>query len=324
MSEQEYRSTMNPSSRAGWRRPRSKSLVFPIVLIVTGVLLLLNNLGIVPWSVWLSLARLWPVVLILLGIDILVGRRHPWLGGGITALMLTVVLGVTVWTSIHDAAVGTAGGALQEKTAAVPISGASNGDVSINVGAGRLDVGALPADSPNLVVATAEVGPGVTLTPRTRLENGVQTATIDLRGGSRDWSFLRGSAGNGLTMNVGLNPRIPESLRFTVGAGQSTVDLSGVPVHALTVNNGAGQVEIHFPAGAGTTTADIQSGAGRLTLVIPPGVGAAIHNASGLVNVQVSDRFHAVSDGYRTADYDSAPNRVDITLHVGVGQVDVR
>lgn len=314
---------MNPSSGAGWR-PRSKSLVFPIVLIVAGVLLLLNNLGIVPWSVWLSLARLWPVVLILLGIDLLVGRRHPWAGAGITTLMLAIVLGVTVWTSFHGGGPSAASGTLQERTVTVPVGGASNGDVSIDVGAGRLDVGALPVNSPNLVVATAEVGPGVSLMPRTRLENGTQTATIDLRGGSRDWSFLRGNAGNGLTMNVGLNPRVPEVLRFTLGAGQSTVDLTSVPVHALSVTNGAGQVEIHFPAAAGTTTADFQSGAGKLTLIIPPGVGATIHNASGLVNLRVSDRFQSMSDGYRTADYDSAANRVDITLHVGVGQVDVQ
>jgi ABC-type polysaccharide/polyol phosphate export permease len=40
-----------------------------ILLICLGIIFLLNNLGILPWTIWLSLWRLWPVLLILAGLQ---------------------------------------------------------------------------------------------------------------------------------------------------------------------------------------------------------------------------------------------------------------
>lgn len=304
-----------------WQRRHGGSLIFPIVLIVAGLILLLNNLGIVPWSVWLSLAQLWPALLILLGIDLLFGRRHPGFGAAIAVTMLVLVVGVAL---VGTARAGSA--ATVEQTETVPLNGATSGVVMVNFGAGQLAVGALPSDSPNLLQLTAALAPGASLPPpATRVENGTETTTVEVKGGAANWGFLGSTARGDADTNILLSQRVPQTLRINLGAGSGNLDLTSVPVHDLTVNLGAGQATIHFPASAGTTTADIRGGAaGQLTLVIPPGVGASIHTTDGLVNVKVSNRFQAVSDGYQTADYGTAANRVDITLHVGVGQIDVQ
>jgi len=59
------------------------SLVGPIILIGLGIVFLLNNLGLLSWSVWEVILRLWPILLIAIGLDILLGRRwaccsSPW------------------------------------------------------------------------------------------------------------------------------------------------------------------------------------------------------------------------------------------------------
>jgi hypothetical protein len=46
-----------------------------VILIGLGVVFLLNNPGILNWSVWDVIFRLWPVLLIAAGLDILIGRR---------------------------------------------------------------------------------------------------------------------------------------------------------------------------------------------------------------------------------------------------------
>lgn len=51
-----------------------RGVVFPIFLITIGILLLLNNAGIVPWSIWQEIWQFWPVLLILLGLQIILGR----------------------------------------------------------------------------------------------------------------------------------------------------------------------------------------------------------------------------------------------------------
>ena len=80
---------MTTSSNHGRPRP---SLAGPIILIGIGVLFLLSNLGLLPSRVWPLLRQLWPVPLILIGIEILVGRRST-VGSVISALFILVVVG---------------------------------------------------------------------------------------------------------------------------------------------------------------------------------------------------------------------------------------
>ena len=72
------------------RDHQRSSLVGPVILIGLGVVFLLNNLGILNWSVWDLVIRLWPVLLVAAGLDILIGRRSTL--GALSSLVLTVVL----------------------------------------------------------------------------------------------------------------------------------------------------------------------------------------------------------------------------------------
>ena len=70
-----------------WHRP---GLVGPVILIFIGGVLLLGNLGLLRVD-WWELWRLWPVALILAGLDIL--ARHSRWGSGLLALGMLVLLG---------------------------------------------------------------------------------------------------------------------------------------------------------------------------------------------------------------------------------------
>ncbi len=64
-----------PSNGGGSRIPLPGRFVIPGVLILLGGLILLGNMGYlgdVDWTYWAK--RLWPVVLILVGIDLLVDK----------------------------------------------------------------------------------------------------------------------------------------------------------------------------------------------------------------------------------------------------------
>lgn len=71
------------------RHRHSTSLLGPLLLIGAGVVFLLNNLGVLPWGVWETLGRLWPLFLIAIGIDLVVGRRKP-------LISLLIILGLVV------------------------------------------------------------------------------------------------------------------------------------------------------------------------------------------------------------------------------------
>lgn len=50
--------------------------VWGLIILFVGVLLLLNNFGIVSRDIWIFLAPFWPVLLILIGIKIILGRSR--------------------------------------------------------------------------------------------------------------------------------------------------------------------------------------------------------------------------------------------------------
>jgi multiple antibiotic resistance protein len=50
-------------------------LVAPFLLIVFGTLFLLNNFGILDWSIWGELWRLWPLIPIAIGLEMVLGAE---------------------------------------------------------------------------------------------------------------------------------------------------------------------------------------------------------------------------------------------------------
>ncbi len=68
-----------------------RGFVGPLILVTIGFILLFNNLGIIPWDIWKTLWRFWPVILILIGIEILV-----CCSGSKITYFLAVLLGVLI------------------------------------------------------------------------------------------------------------------------------------------------------------------------------------------------------------------------------------
>jgi len=65
------------------------------VLIGAGVILLLSNLGYLPWQSWNILWRLWPLLLVAIGIDLLIGRRSM-VGAIVSGLLILLLIGGAV------------------------------------------------------------------------------------------------------------------------------------------------------------------------------------------------------------------------------------
>jgi len=58
---------------------------------------------------------------------------------------------------------------------------------------------------------------------------------------------------------------------------------------------------------------------------VPSGVAARIRASGGLAEIHVDrGRFPRAGGVYQSADYDTAPNRVDIDVEAGVGSVNIR
>ena len=267
---------------------RKSSLFWGVVLVFVGALLLLNSLGIFNVDVW---SLIWPVFLIVLGL---------WSLWGVFAGPCTA---------------GT-----EEVT--IQIEDAKRARLRIRHGAGRLRVDA-GAGAGELV--TGMFGGGLDYRPRREGD----ALTVDMRvpaGGFphiiAPWNWM---GGRGLDWSFGLNREIPLSLDLETGASDMRLDLTDLRVTDLRLQTGASETKLLLPANAGHTRVNINAGAASVKVRVPSGVAARIRAKGGLAEIKVDrNRFPRAGGVYQSPDYDTAANKVDIVIEMGVGSVNVR
>ena len=260
-------------------------LFWGVALSLVGVLLLLNTLGIIRVDVW---GLIWPSVLILIGLSILWGA---------------------VTRPRRDEA----------QQVAIPLDGASKADVRIGFGAGRLVVNG-NAGATEIASGTVEGGfdyqtsrDGDTL--KVRLRNPVEEW----------WPFPWMGGGHRREWTLGLNNQVPLTLDIGAGASESLLDLSNVRVTDLKLDVGASNAELTLPGNAGFTKVGINAGAASVSIRVPAGVAARVRFRGGAASFSADQaRFPRAGKVYQSADYDSAPNKVDIHVDAGAGSVEVR
>lgn len=259
------------------------------LLVLAGLLLLLSNLGIIRVDVW---SLFWPLFLIGLGV---------WLLWGVLVSPEQIPV----------------------EEASIPLQGAARATVRINHGAGQLRVGAGAA--PGVLLAGRFSG-GVKQDSRLQgdlldVDLSVPTQVYPRLAVPWLWTGPRGL----LDWELALNPEVPLALEVRTGASSTRLDLSELNVTDLRLDTGASSTEVTLPAAAGHTRASVRSGAASTVVRIPEGVAARIQTSAGLAEINVAHRFQRVSAGtYESPDYAMAPNRVDLTVETGVGEVSIR
>lgn len=270
---------------------RKSALFWGGILILFGTLLLLQNLDILPLNIW---KLFWPLLLILLGLWTLWGvfapRRAP-----------------------------------ESEQASIPLEGASRARVRVRHGAGRLTINA-GAGSGEL--ATGTFGGG--LEYRAQRDAQADELNVKMRMPRRDDFFFApwtwGGGGRGaLDWSFSLNRDIPLALELKTGASETQLDLTDLRVADLRLQTGASSTDLTLPAQAGHTQVAIEAGAASITIRVPPGVAARVRATGGAASIDVDQsRFPRAGAVYQSADYDTAPNRVEMDIHVGAGSVDIR
>jgi hypothetical protein len=298
------------------RPPRRGGLVGPAVLVALGVVFLLNNLGYLGWGVWETLARLWPVLLIAVGLDLMIGRRSI-LGSALVALLVLAALGTAIWWTGFWLPGGVA---VTSDTISQPLGAAKRADIDIRMGAGRLHVGAL-SESDNLIEGMIAKGSGEQVLRDFAISG--DSATFKLRSQAA-WVFpFRERRGERVEWNLLINRDIPLRLHIDTGAGQATLDLARLQIANLDVNTGVGQTTLTLPQ-QGQMQVRVNGGIGETVVIIPAGMAARIEATTGLGQVHVIGNYQRNGKISISPDFESAANRVDLIVNGGIGSITIR
>ena len=299
------------------QQTRRPPILGPVILITIGILALLHNFGQLPANFWQTVWRLWPLLLILLGIEILIGQlRLPWGVSMLLALLLIVaaVAGVLylAWWMPEERAVSTG----EMEHLEQPLQGAKLSVVSLSFGAGTLRVGAVSSD--HILVGDFRQG-------QARVSYTVTNDKGDLRiAAPEHQAFPIFISGRGNEWDVRLNSTIPLELRVESGASTNHLDLSDLRLTSLTVRGGLSTNDIRLPT-RGDYSARISGGLTTTTIHVPEGMAARIRIEGGLSTVNVDAmRFARAGDEYVSPNYTAATDRVDLHIEGGLATVTVR
>jgi hypothetical protein len=266
---------------------RRWSFIAGAVLVLLGVLAILNAV------IGVTLHLFWPIILIAVGAWIIFGMSRGRSAGG------------------------------PREEASVPLEGARDAAVTIHHGAGRLSV-ASGAGGDQLL--TGSFGGGL---DAVRRRDG-NRLVVDMKIRERDFGryFFGPWRHHGLwgilDWDFALNPAIPLSLRVESGASETRLALGDLQCRELLLKTGASSTTVDLPSRAGHTMVTVESGAAAVKLRVPQGVAASINVRSTLAGVHVDAvRFRPYAGGYRSADFDSAANKVEIFVETAVGSLQI-
>lgn len=230
-----------------------------------------------------------------------------------------------------------------------PLDGVKTAKVDINTGTGNLTIDGLPSGVQVLASGTLQYLENQS-SPDCSLEksDGHATLALSAKGGIHTGFRFPWSACNGATdWQIHLNSNVKSEITACSGGGNVKLNLAGMAVTCVSADTGGGNVDVVLPdnsanlcvtaksgggnvsveIGSGTTgsgTVLASSGAGNVMVTVPAGIAARIHPKTGLGKLILDSRFSNIDGAtYQSPDYDTAADKVEITISSGAGNVSV-
>jgi hypothetical protein len=296
---------------------RGVRLFWPIILIGVGSILLLTNLGVITGNPWIIIFQLWPVLLIALGLEILLGGSTGW-RAVMSALLGLALVGGILWVLIAQPAIpglNFSTSTLQTTNISQPLNGVESANAELSFGAGTSRVYAL-GDSSNLIEGHLQTY----ATPNFSVSTSGNQATIVLSPGSVSVPMVFPSISEE-TWEVGLNSSVTYQFNVNVGVGQSKIDLTKLSLSGGSINGGVGTSEFYLP-GKGTYRLTINGGVGTIRIYVPSTLAVRAEVNGGLGSFNRLPSMQEVSDNvYETPGFSTAENAVTLSINGGVGSI---
>jgi len=310
------------------RRRRPPSVFWPIMFIGAGVVLLLANLGYLPPLSWGVIWRLWPLLIIALGVDLLIGRRSV-AGAIVSAVLICVLIGAILLVSIFAQNIPAVSEwiktpELQTQHIEYPLTGLERATVYVDwtSAPGYLSV---LEDSPNLIEGDITYRGGLTFDVKLRGDQ----ADVKLDSSFTGFWFWPWGERTEERWDVMLSPNVPLDLTLDAGSGPCDFDLTGLQVSGLVLDSGSGPIDLSLPSGS-TFEIKIDGGSGPITIVLPRSVGARVELDSGSGPFSPDARFELVQgkrngDGtWETDNYRTAEHTISLEIDQGSGPITIR
>jgi hypothetical protein len=287
---------------------RYRSLFWPGVLILVGLIALLVNVGVVNGDRLLDLITLWPLILIVIGLELIVRNTVRGPTGELAAVLIVVL---AIAASVGYVAFVPSPSATHTLDRTGPVGLLTKASVEISVGSAKITMtsGAeLGANLYHVRIAYSGNQPDV------KFDREAGALTID----QNNNSFL-GLRGQRIEISVELNSSVQWSITENTGASTDTINLPTSHVTAVQVNTGASREEITLGPASGIVPVEVDGGALTVHVHRPAGVEASVDVSGGAVSLNADGHdSHAVGElKYETPGFSGATDGYRIQVNGG-------
>ncbi len=285
---------------------RYRSFFWPALLILIGLIALLANTGQITTDRLILIVNMWPLILIVIGVELMVRRSlHGPVGDAVAALV--VLIAVIVAATYVALAPNPA--AAHTLDVSAPAGELSHGAVEIDVGSGTITIG--PGAGEDLYHAHIRYSgdkPDVSL----------DRSSGRLRIRQQNNSFF-GVETPRFVLDLQLDPAVTWKIGENTGATTDTLNLSQLPVSGISVNTGASTENITLGPPAGVVQVDVNGGALTVHVHRPAGTEASISVAGGANSLTADSRsFHGIGDlSYQSSGFSTASDAYRIRVNGG-------
>lgn len=294
---------------------KREGLVGPTFLIGLGVVFLMGNLGYLNVNTWQLVLTLWPILLIAIGFDILVGRRSLWLSLLGMVVIILILFG-SLW--LFGASISV-GGAVTGEQIQQSLDGANRAIVKIEAGAGELQLGAMNQEGILLTGRIPDFA-GNEVRSSYMVEGGVGAYRLREAGGQ---FLLPSRSAQKWVWDLDVTNTVPVQLELAMGAGKIEADLRDMELESVNIALAVGETRVVLPE-RGRLNATIKGAIGQIVIIVPRGVGVEIRADKGLANLSTPPNYTRVGDTYRSPGFASAENQVEIDLSMAIGNISIQ
>lgn len=283
-----------------------RSFLWPVLLIGVGVIWLLYSLGLIPPANFGTLVSLWPLILIVIGLDLLIGRRSPI--GSVLIALFTLAVVVLILLAAPALNLPASAG-MQTRTIVEPLNGASAAEVNLDLSFMPARVYAL-SDSQDLL--RAEIDFYGALDYRATGDS-VRRISLEQQ---MDSSGLRVMFDPTARWDIGLSPAVPIDLNIDGGSGSAEIDLTGLDLSTLWFDQGSGSFDVILPMSPKEYEVTAIGGSGSLKIDLPEQTSLTLRldGQSGSIRLNLPDnagvRLEVLDSGSGSVNFPGSLERV--------------
>ena len=279
------------------QQQRTPSIAVPLILISIGFAFLLGNLGGLRGVRWDDVFRLWPLLLVIGGVDLLLRPRSFAAAAvaeiAIVAVAFIYLIGGAALVPVAPLAYATD----------VPRAGVTDLGLTVNYGAGSITMSGGATSLVSVRSSQEDVS-------RTVNQNG-SAATVTLSS-AQDTVF--GWNGGDRRWDIQLPNDVRTAVTLNAGAGSFDIDLTGVNISRASLNAGASSMNVKLPTPKGEVPIKLTGGASSMDITVPAGVA---------YRITYTGVMQSISGPLSSPGYETATDRLTITVSAAMSSVTI-